>query len=99
MSNRIELADLRRLIDTGAQLVEVLPAGEYEEAHLPGAINIRSGRAVPRSGTQASRRGARAQCLARLERLEPLPISRSLALAPLKQRSPPPYRSRRGEGG
>lgn len=40
MSNRIELADLRRLIETGAQLVEVLPADEYGEAHLPGAINI-----------------------------------------------------------
>jgi rhodanese-related sulfurtransferase len=40
VSNRIELADLRRLIETGAQLAEVLPADEYEEAHLPGAINI-----------------------------------------------------------
>jgi rhodanese-related sulfurtransferase len=40
VSNRIELADLQRLIETGAQLVEVLPTEEYEEAHLPGAINI-----------------------------------------------------------
>ena len=24
----------------GAQIVEVLPREEYEEAHLPGAINI-----------------------------------------------------------
>ena len=24
----------------GAQLVEVLPADEYEEEHLPGAINL-----------------------------------------------------------
>jgi rhodanese-related sulfurtransferase len=24
----------------GAQLVEVLPADEYEDEHLPGAINI-----------------------------------------------------------
>jgi rhodanese-related sulfurtransferase len=40
VSTRIELADLRRLIETGAQLVEVLPADEYEEAHLPGAMNI-----------------------------------------------------------
>jgi rhodanese-related sulfurtransferase len=31
---------LRRLVDEGAQLVEVLPAEEYEEEHLPGAINI-----------------------------------------------------------
>jgi rhodanese-related sulfurtransferase len=31
---------LRELLDAGAQLVEVLPAPEYAEAHLPGAINI-----------------------------------------------------------
>ena len=36
----IDLAGLRRLIAAGAQLVEVLPAEEYEELHLPGAINI-----------------------------------------------------------
>jgi rhodanese-related sulfurtransferase len=40
MSSRIELAGLTRLIDEGAQLVEVLPAAEYAEAHLPNAINI-----------------------------------------------------------
>ncbi len=31
---------LRRLLDDGAQLVEVLPAGEYDEMHLPGSVNI-----------------------------------------------------------
>jgi rhodanese-related sulfurtransferase len=31
---------LRRLLDQGAQLVEVLPAQEYTEIHLPGAVNI-----------------------------------------------------------
>lgn len=31
---------LRRLLDDGAQLVEVLPAGEYTEMHLPGAVNV-----------------------------------------------------------
>ena len=31
---------VRRLMESGAQLVEVLPAGEYEEDHLPGAINL-----------------------------------------------------------
>lgn len=31
----------RRLVeDEGAQLVEVLPAPQYERAHLPGAISI-----------------------------------------------------------
>lgn len=36
----IGVPELRRLIDEGARLVEVLPAHEYEEEHLPGAINI-----------------------------------------------------------
>jgi rhodanese-related sulfurtransferase len=31
---------VRDLIETGAQLVEVLPAAEYEEEHLPGALSI-----------------------------------------------------------
>jgi rhodanese-related sulfurtransferase len=40
MTIRIELAELRRLTGEQAQLVEVLPAAEYAEAHLPGAINL-----------------------------------------------------------
>lgn len=40
MIERIDYQDLRRLLDAGAQLVEVLPADEYAEEHLPGAINI-----------------------------------------------------------
>lgn len=36
----IDYPALRRLLDQGSQLVEVLPAGEYLEMHLPGAINI-----------------------------------------------------------
>ncbi len=32
--------ELVRLLDGGAQLVEVLPKEEYDEEHLPGAINI-----------------------------------------------------------
>ena len=31
--------ELRSLTEQGAQLVEVLPAGDYEWAHLPGAVN------------------------------------------------------------
>lgn len=31
---------LRLLEEEGAKLVEVLPREEYEEEHLPGAINI-----------------------------------------------------------
>jgi rhodanese-related sulfurtransferase len=36
----IGFARLRELLDRGAQLVEVLPAGEYADEHLPGAVNI-----------------------------------------------------------
>ena len=32
--------EVLRLVEEGAQLVEVLPREEYEEVHLPGAINI-----------------------------------------------------------
>lgn len=36
----INHATVRRLLDTGGQLVEVLPVAEYVEMHLPGAANI-----------------------------------------------------------
>jgi rhodanese-related sulfurtransferase len=32
--------DLRKLLKDGGQLVDVLPREEYEEEHLPSAINI-----------------------------------------------------------
>ena len=32
--------DVRRLLENGAQLVDVLGADEFEHDHLPGAINI-----------------------------------------------------------
>lgn len=32
--------EVQRLAAEGAQIVEVLPREEYEEEHLPGAINI-----------------------------------------------------------
>ena len=40
MPTDIGREDLDRLIAQGAQLVEVLPREEYEEAHLPGALHI-----------------------------------------------------------
>ena len=40
MPERIEYPRLRDLIDSGAQVVEVLPHEEYAELHLPGAVNI-----------------------------------------------------------
>ena len=36
----IERDQVQRLLELGAQLVEVLPQAEYEDEHLPGAINI-----------------------------------------------------------
>jgi rhodanese-related sulfurtransferase len=40
MATRIDLAQLQKLLDGGGQLVEVLPAAEYADEHLPGAINL-----------------------------------------------------------
>jgi rhodanese-related sulfurtransferase len=40
MSTEIGLNQLRELLVGGAQLVEVLPAVDYDKAHLPGAINL-----------------------------------------------------------
>lgn len=40
MPQSIDLAQLKRLLDQDAQLVEVLPPAEYAEEHLPGAINL-----------------------------------------------------------
>ena len=40
MPREIRREEVRRLIDRGLQLVEVLPAKEYHEDHLPGAINL-----------------------------------------------------------
>ncbi len=37
----IDRRELQRLLDEeAAQVVEVLPVAEYQEEHLPGAINI-----------------------------------------------------------
>jgi rhodanese-related sulfurtransferase len=40
MPTRIDLAQLQQLLDDDAQLVEVLPAAEYAEEHLPRAANL-----------------------------------------------------------
>jgi rhodanese-related sulfurtransferase len=41
MTTPIDRYDLQRLLaDERAQLVEVLPSAEYEDEHLPGAVNI-----------------------------------------------------------
>jgi len=40
MPTVIDRHGVQRLIQQGAQLVEVLGAKEYETEHIPGAINI-----------------------------------------------------------
>lgn len=37
---RIERDELRRLIDQGAQVVEVLPKEEYDYEHIAGAVHV-----------------------------------------------------------
>lgn len=39
-SEVFSVADVKRLLEQGAQLVDVLGEDEYEHDHLPGAINI-----------------------------------------------------------
>ena len=40
MPTSIIREDVRRLLAQGAQLVDVLPAQEYHDLHLPGATSI-----------------------------------------------------------
>jgi rhodanese-related sulfurtransferase len=40
MPTTIDHLELQALLEGGAQLVEVLPAGEYADMHLPGAVNL-----------------------------------------------------------
>lgn len=40
MPTGIDRAELQRLLSSGAQLLEVLPREEYEEQHLPSALNV-----------------------------------------------------------
>ena len=36
----VDRARVQELAAAGAQIVEVLPRGEYEDTHLPGAVNL-----------------------------------------------------------
>lgn len=40
MPKEIDRTEVQRLLERGAQLAEVLPADEYEEDHLPGAVSL-----------------------------------------------------------
>lgn len=36
----LDREEVRRLVDEGARVVDVLPRPEYEYAHLPGAVHV-----------------------------------------------------------
>lgn len=40
MPTGVDRDEVQRLLQEGAQLVEVLPRAKFDEEHLPGAINI-----------------------------------------------------------
>ena len=40
MPTTVDREQVQELAAAGAQLIEVLPREEYEEEHLPGAINL-----------------------------------------------------------
>jgi len=40
MSTPIDRDTVQEMVKQGAQLVEVLPANEFAEDHLPGAVNL-----------------------------------------------------------
>ncbi len=37
---QVQRAEVQALLEEGAQVVEVLPSDEFDDDHLPGAINI-----------------------------------------------------------
>lgn len=39
MPRTVDRREVQRLVEQGAQLVEVLPLEEYEEQHLPSAVH------------------------------------------------------------
>ena len=40
MTHEVDREGVRRLMEQGAQIIDVLPAQEYGEDHLPGAVNL-----------------------------------------------------------
>ena len=40
MPRNIDRHEVQRLLSAGAQVVDTLPAEEYREQHLPGAISL-----------------------------------------------------------
>lgn len=40
MPTAVDIEQVRRLLERGAQLIEVLPSNGYDEEHLPGAVSV-----------------------------------------------------------
>ncbi len=40
MAKRIDRDEVQEMVAAGAQLVDVLPAGDYTAEHIPGAVSI-----------------------------------------------------------
>ena len=55
MPKEINRTEVQSLVARGAQLVEVLPADEYEEDHLPGAVSLPLRRLETEAGTVLDR--------------------------------------------
>jgi len=56
MPIEIDLDEVQRLVrEEGGQLVEVLPEHEFEDEHLPGAINIPLKKLTPETASVLDR--------------------------------------------
>ena len=56
MAQEVDREAVRHLMERGAQIVDVLPAREYSEDHLPGAINLPIRRIEAEAGQVLDRR-------------------------------------------
>jgi len=55
MPRGIDRHEVRRLMEQGAQIVDVLPAGEHETSHIAGGINIPPGELAEPAATMLDR--------------------------------------------
>ena len=55
-SQVFSVSDVKRLLEQGAQLVDVLGEDEFEHDHLPGAINIPLKRLDEKTGAGLDRK-------------------------------------------
>ncbi len=55
MPGMIEVEELQKLIDEGAQIVDVMSRSAFEESHLPGAIHLSLKKLDAHAATQLDR--------------------------------------------